>query len=173
MPFIMKKYFLVCCLIFTLLSCNDAQQQRPIKEADLPAKTPGILNGTTILDQDQRLSRADSLVFVFYKDPHGADSLRYTRYYTQRGVTDTAVLGFFKAQLNDSTERVEKVRHCRSEGKVWCFERGDIFQTVYFSTSAAPCSFIYIIKDGQFYYSKMTPTLSKKLSDIKRTARGI
>jgi hypothetical protein len=45
---------------------------------------------------DSRLANADSVVMLFYKDPHGTDSLRYTRYYTQYNSNDTALLGDLK-----------------------------------------------------------------------------
>lgn len=122
---------------------------------------------STAYSLDQRLKEVDSLVIVFYKDPYGPDSLRYTRYYKQVGV----VGGFevFKSQLSSFYIK-QDLRKCRSEGKIWCFIKGKVFQTIYFSTRCDDCCFTYLIKDGDFYYSTINPAFVEWLAAQQKKA---
>lgn len=122
---------------------------------------------TSAFTLDERLLKADSLVLVFYKDPYGPDSLRYTRYYTQSSVVNG--LDIFKGQLSMEYSQQE-LRKCRTEGKIWCFTEGKIFQTIYFSTKCQKCCFTYLIKDGSFYYSAIDPAFTEWLSVQKLKA---
>ena len=129
--------------------------------------------GSSILQMDHRLLTADSLVFVFYKDPLGTDSLRYTRFYTLYSTSDIRKINFVLENLEGNTESLEKVKPCRSEGKIWCYTKGKVFQTIYFSYYNTTCSFVYIIKDGRFYYAEISSALSKRLNAFKREAKEI
>ncbi|HEY6503346.1 MAG TPA: hypothetical protein VIZ28_05170 [Chitinophagaceae bacterium] len=124
----------------------------------------------TAFDLDERLKTADSLLVVFYKDPYGTDSLRYTRYYKQASVTDTKEITVLQQQLAQSFAEQEKLRNCRSEGKIWCFTKGKIFQTLYFSTRCDDCCHFYLIKDGNFYYSKIMSSTTVWLELLKPLA---
>ena len=168
----MKNLFITCAiLLFVFAACNNASNASKKDASNQFENT--VLNAAerSIMQLDERLKNADSLVLVFYKDPHGADSLRYTRYYSEFHSTDTALIGLVKNSLQDTVQRVEKVKPCRSEGKIWCFDQGNIFQTIYFSSHSDACNFVYIIKNGQFYYSDMSKMLSAKLADIKPLAK--
>lgn len=122
----------------------------------------------TSLDLDERLKTADSLVIVFYKDPYGEDSLRYTRYYTQISITDTSGIGILQKQLAQQYTREENRRRCRGDGKVWCFTKGKIFQTLYFSTPCDnKCCYVYLIKDGFFYYTPISQAMLTWLKSLK------
>src|SRR5687768_13287023 len=92
---------------------------------------------------DARLQSADSLVVVFYNDPYGPDSLRYTRFYKQVSLTDTQHIAALKEQVVNQFEGPVERRNCRSEGKIWCFNEGKIFQTLYFATRCDACCFVY------------------------------
>ena len=129
--------------LFVAVSCNN----RPDKITEMKNREQSAI------DLDPRLENADSLVVVFYDDPFSADSLRYTRYYKQ--VTARPDDSLF-AQLKSSYVKGEKTP-CRGEGKIWCFTGGKIFQTLYFSTQCDECCFLYLIKDGNFYFSRTSP----------------
>lgn len=166
----MKNLFLSgAILLCVLVACNHANNE-PTNETEVDSTELNAAEGS-IMELDARLKHLDSLVFVFYKDPHGTDSLRYTRYYSEFHSTDTALMGLVKNSLKSPAQRVEKVKPCRSEGKIWCFEKGNIFQTIYFSSHSSTCNFVYIIKNGQFYYSNMSKILSAKLSDLTPLAK--
>lgn len=171
-PIMKFLFFCTSLLMLLFTACNngkDQPKQETVATTATVATEPG--EGAAILLLDERLNDADSLVFVFYKDPHGKDSLRYTRYYSEYHSTDTGIIHLVKDNLKDSTQRLEKIKNCRSEGKIWCFAKGNVFQTIYFSAFNKDCSFVYIIKNGQFYYSDISLNLAKKLRNLKPLAK--
>ena len=155
--------FIFLFSIAGLASCNDSSTSRPQTNSSV-ATVSANSSGFSL---DQRLKDADSLVIVFYKDPYGSDSLRYTRYYTQTSVVN----GFeaFNSQLENEYTRQE-LRKCRTEGKIWCYTKGKVFQTIYFSNKCEECCFTYIIKDGNFYYSKINTVFVNWLASEKSKA---
>lgn len=163
----MIKFFLACLVTSTILfACNGNSNNKPIVSAEV-ADTVQLVS---IAKLDSRLASADSLVILFYKDPHGTDSLRYTRYYKQYNSTDSNLLADLKANLLASTVKLERIKNCRSEGKIWVFKQGQIFQTIFFSSKDAECSFLYIIKDGWFYYSAMPYGFAVQLKSLQKMA---
>ncbi len=155
----------------SLYACN---QRKPIENYSTTTPMSVVDNytpNTTILMLDEKLNNVDSMVYVFYKDPLGKDSLRYTRYYTQYSTTKIADINTIKAQINLPTERLEKVRKCRSQGKVWCFSKGEIFQTLYFSDFGGECSFMFFIKNGLFYYSELLPNSKQSIVELKKFSK--
>jgi hypothetical protein len=144
-------------MVFSL-GCNNNEPKKAQEKA---------FASTTAIALDERLKAADSLVVVFYKDPYGDDSLRYTRYYTQASVTAMNDLSVLQQELAQPFLSQEKRRNCRGEGKIWCFTKGKIFQTLYFSTRCDDCCHIYFIKDGNFYYSKILSSTMEWLKAIK------
>jgi len=156
-----SKNIIFICLLITLgfVYCSTPAK----KQAD----TNPFLTATTAVELDARFLAADSLVVVFYKDPYGADSLRYTRYYTKLSTIDTNNVALLLQNLSKPFAKFEKVKNCRSEGKVWCYSKGRIFQTVSFSTRCTDCCFVYFIKDGYFFYTPLDTALSKKLAVLK------
>ena len=165
----MKVSTLILCFASAfLLSCNQADSKKVNESSPLTVKN--VEENLSILQLDERLIEADSLVFVFYKDPQGKDSLRYTRFYKQYATVDSSLVNFVKSNLKEPTTRLERIKKCRSEGKIWCFRKGEIFQTVYFSSFSDECSFLYIIKNGQFYYAGISNEMSKKLKELQAKA---
>lgn len=161
----MKKSIKLFLLVFIFLGCAER------KNIDKAQKITSKKNNTvsSIVEIDERLNNIDSVVFVFYKDPHGADSLRYTRFYTQYGDVDSSNIMLLKQQLKGTVEKLEKIKKCRSEGKIWCFIKGNIVQTIYFSGLDKDCNFLCIIKDGMFYYTNLENTYSEKILSMKAT----
>lgn len=164
----MKQILLLIIVTACLVACNQ-RKHNDVTPATISKSVEDIYTpNTTILMLDERLNNLDSIVFVFYKDPLGKDSLRYTRYYTQYSTTKTTDISIAKAQINLPTQRLEKVRKCRSQGKVWCFSKGEIFQTLYFSDFESECSFMFFIKNGLFYYSNLTPSFKQAIDELKK-----
>ncbi|MBC7827038.1 MAG: hypothetical protein H7122_04785 [Chitinophagaceae bacterium] len=156
----MSKFISVLLFSFgaLLCSCNDPQIKKKQNKEDA---------FKTLVDIDERLRSADSLVVVFYKHPYGADSLRYTRYYTQISVVGPVELELLQQQLKQKAIRLEKHRYCRGEGKVWCYSKGKIFQTLYFSTLCDNCCHVYLIKDGFFFYTDILKSFTSWLTSVK------
>ena len=153
------RYGCMLFLVIVFFACNGSGNK-----GKTIATTANI---TRIIDLDKRLSGADSLVIVFYKDPYGADSTRYTRYYTQYNSADINNIKLLLTNLDEPFEKLEKTKKCRSEGKAWCYSKGKILQTVYFSTRCNDCCFLYVIKDGFFYYVKVNGSVKAMLAVIK------
>ena len=132
-----------------------------------------FLTATNGIELESRFLTADSLVFVFYKDPYGEDSLRYTRYFTQMCSTDTTNIKLLLQNLAKPFVKFEKVKSCRSEGKIWCYSKGKIFQTVSFATRSNGCCYVYCIKDGYFFYTPLDTTFSNRLSLLKPLSKDL
>ena len=147
------------------LSCNA-----PVKQDQT---SNSFLTATNAIELDNRLLAADSMVVVFYKDPYGDDSLRYTRFYTQLSTTDTIDISLLLQNLNQPFAKFEQVKKCRSEGKIWCYAKGKIFQTISFSTRCDDCCYIYLIKDGFFFYMKLGTALSERLTILKPLSKNM
>ncbi|MBC7948505.1 MAG: hypothetical protein H7Y42_11530 [Chitinophagaceae bacterium] len=154
-----KFFFTILAIALTAGCSNDNASNR--QAVDKTAR---------IADLDPRLATADSLVVVFYKDPYGNDSLRYTRYYTQASVTDTKPISILQDQVAQEWAREEWRRNCRGEGKIWCFTKGKVFQTLYFSTRCDDCCHVYLIKDGIFYYTRTADAFKDWLGSVKTNA---
>ncbi|MEX0635760.1 MAG: hypothetical protein WD135_03260 [Ferruginibacter sp.] len=160
-------YLATTICLLSLFGCNNNSDNKQTSQSAEVADTVKLVS---ITDLDARLAAADSLAILFYKDPHGTDSLRYTRYYTQYNSTDTLLLADLKTNLATATVKLEKIKNCRSEGKIWVFKNGQIFQTIYFSSKNAECSFLYIIKDGFFYYAAMPYGFAVQLKSLQKKA---
>jgi hypothetical protein len=118
------------------------------------------------------MNNADSLVFVFYDDPFGEDSLRYTRFYTQYQTRDAAIIRELLKNTALPVTKFEKIKACRSEGKIWLFSKGKVFQTIYVGYTRESCRFLYLVKDGYFYYLQLGDELAGLLSRLKTLARN-
>ena len=167
----MKNWFCFFVLFILLIASCEQRKDTTVlpSESNIQAEQD---KNASIVELDNRLTEVDSLVYVFYKDPLGKDSLRYTRFYTQYATTDANEIALLKKQILAPTERFEKVKKCRSEGKIWCFTKGKIFQTLYFSDFAGDCSFMFFIKNGQFYYATLGPIFKEKIHSLKKVSNN-
>lgn len=121
---------------------------------------------------DERLSGIDSTVVVYYDDPYGSDSLRYTRFYTQTSLGGTFTKETLPAQFQTVYTKMEKRNACRGEGKIWCYSQGKIIQTLYFNNHCSDnCCYLYFIKDGFFYYTTPLKSFRDALMEAKASAK--
>lgn len=151
-----KLGFIILFGLLQVWGCKNNKSNHPIQKSSI----------NSLYEVDTRLKDIDSAVLVFYKDPYGEDSTRYTRYYTQASIRDPLRIPALDEQLNEPSIKEDK-RNCRGEGKIWCYSKGKILQTIYFSTRCTDCCFLYLIRDGNFYYSKITPSFTNWLKDQK------
>lgn len=163
----MKSIRRVILLIAGMVSINACKNKTVNNSPAVPEIT-NIVNG---IELDKRFASADSLVVVFYKDPFGSDSLRYTRYYNQHITIDSSFITELLYNLNQPFTKQEKIKPCRSEGKVWMYSQGKLFQTIYFAYSKADCYFTYLIRDGFFYYMDIKPVFIGRLDSLKKIAK--
>ena len=156
---IMRRLFI--CLVICWTAC-----QMPGKPYQKQASS------TLSASIDARWKEIDSAVIVFYDEPYGQDSLRYARYYTQLSATEAPFLQVLAVQL-DTTYTIRQTRdRCRGEGKIWCYRAGQVKQTLYFNVGGpSDCTFVYWIKDGQFYYTKPKDVFAEWLHSHQSLAK--
>lgn len=161
---VMKAASLFLIATAVLFSCTSKSKKKATEN------TASNSLPQTGLALDNRFGSADSLVFVFFNDPFTPDSLQYTRYYKQYSTTVPADIQSVLAALNSTFTKEERPRPCRNEGKAWIFSKNKIFQTVYFGWSKNNCAFIYLIKDGFFYYTDIKTAFISTLTNSKAKA---
>lgn len=126
------------------------------------------------------LHQADSVQILFFTDPFGKDSLRYTRFFKHYNTSATDVVKPILKNLDQLFLLRTEVMKCRSEGKIFFFKGAQELKTVYFNiqgVSTNPsdhsqqangdCAYMYFIKDGGFYYFPIQPETAALLRKIK------
>ena len=117
------------------------------------------------------LHQADSVQILFFSDPYGKDSLRYTRFFKHYNTSDDSTVQPLLKNLDQLFLLRTEVMKCRSEGKIFFFKGTQELKTVYFSTQAnGDCAYMYFIKDGGFYYFQIQPATAALLRTIKPKA---
>ena len=136
------------------------------------------------------LHQADSVQILFFTDPFGKDSLRYTRFFKHYNTSAAAVVQPILKNLDQLFLLRTEVMKCRSEGKIFFFKGTQELKTVYFNTqgvsskpdanppqpnesihkATSDCAYMYFIKDGGFYYFQVQPETAALLRKIKPQA---
>lgn len=149
-----------CLLIVIFVCCNC--------NLDETSKKPALTDEVgSLLQLDKRIMSTDSVVLVFFDDPFMQDSLRYTRFFRQYSTTSATDVKIIMDALKGNFEKRERPLPCRNEGKAWLFSQSKIFQTIYFAWNKNNCAFIYLIKDGFFYYTSISTPLVNALAEYK------
>jgi hypothetical protein len=117
---------------------------------------------TTGADLMPEMSETDSLELIFFKTP---DS---TRFFTYQPTTDKELIN---ALVKDVSGEVQAGNPCMKEGKIYCFKKGEIFNTLFFAYKDPGCNVLRYIKNGKLYYFPLSETVKKKLENYKLTAR--
>lgn len=126
------------------------------------------------------LRGADSVQILFFTDPYGKDSLRYTRFFKHYNTGDTSIVNPLLENLDKFFVLRNEVMNCRSEGKLFFFKGEQELKTVYFNTGLNTaenkgsvsnknenCAFLYFIKDGGFYYVPVDAEIATLLNKLK------
>jgi hypothetical protein len=117
------------------------------------------------------LHQADSVQILFFTDPFGKDSLRYTRFYKHYNTSEDSTVQPLLKNLDQLFLLRTEVMKCRSEGKIFFFNGTQELKTVYFNTQAnGDCAYLYFIKDGGFYYFQVQPATAALLRKLKPLA---
>jgi hypothetical protein len=134
-------------------------------------KTGKQSQGQTGLAVAPALRQADSLQILYYDDPDG-DSLRYTRFYQYVTTKDRQTIDELLASLDQPVEKHQENRKCRSEGKIYLFNKeANPIKTVYFSTRCDTCCYLYYIVEGHFYYTPVSEAFKNRLKVNKAISR--
>jgi hypothetical protein len=156
-------YILFPVLLLLTACQNNENRQEP---ADANVVYFESIKHMTGLEFQPRIQQADSVEVLFYTNPDG-DPKRYTRFYTWLASADSSMIIALKQSVDKHFERVEKVKDCRSEGKIYFFADGNPMQTVYFSNRGDSCNHLYFIADGWFFYMPMDSATVGKLKEWK------
>lgn len=163
----MKRFLLLVVICIGWQACQEPSSKGaapyPVEVNSDPRTEPRLF-----FQVDSLLPRVDSVVAVFFDDPFGPDSLRYTRYYKQTEIKDSSAIQGFIQPLNVAVTASETKRNCRIEGKIWCYANRRLVQTLYWSGGTGDCRFQYLIRDGLFYYVHLTPSQQQLLEKWKQ-----
>ncbi len=159
----MRKIFFLIALA-TLAACENTTVTS--------SKTIEVTNTKTNTGLDiAGLHQADSVQILFFTDPFGKDSLRYTRFFKHYNTSEDSTVQPLLKNLDQLFLLRTEVMKCRSEGKIFFFKGTQELKTVYFSTQAnGDCAYMYFIKDGGFYYFQIQPATAALLRKIKPKA---
>jgi hypothetical protein len=83
------------------------------------------------------LHQADSVQILFFTDPFGKDSIRYTRFFKHYNTSAADVVQPILKNLDQLFILRTEVMKCRSEGKIFFFKGTQELKTVYFNTQAS------------------------------------
>lgn len=145
-------------------SCeNNIKQNAPVDANQAYYESIKHLTGLAF---QPRIQKADSVEIMFYDNPDG-DPKRYTRFYKWFPTSDSDIVKVMKHSVDKHFTRIEKVKDCRSEGKMHFFAAGNPMQTVYFSNRGDSCNHLYFIADGWFFYMPMDSMTITKLKELK------
>jgi hypothetical protein len=162
-----SRVFAAIAIVLLLENCNPAAEpKQPSLEATADTITL-ITTGTTL---EPRFLEMDSVAVLFYNDPFGEDAERYTRYYKTFTSNNDSIIDLLKANMAE-TFTEDSLRNCRSEGKMYCFSKGKVIQTVYFNTRQNGCLQLYFINTARYYYFRPMPALVEQLAKVKSMAK--
>lgn len=159
--------FIIVLIALVTWRCNDEAKEKETAQVSNTDQTRLLNSG---IDIEPALLDVDSIEVIYYDDPNG-DSLRYSRFFSFTTHTDTAfiqpVLRTFQQQFTQYGQALK----CRSEGKMFLHKSEVPVKTIYFSSGADSCSYLYFIKNGNFFYFPLPREIKGLLSSDKKNAR--
>lgn len=160
-----RSYILVFVFVM-LTSCLNRETKSTTVLLDTPSQetvsptAPGIIPDP---------GKVKELEIIFYNKPF-TDSIRYTRFYRFTTTSDSSVVGSLDRALHTHYEKLGQTKKCTSEGKIIMNLGAEEFRVAYFSRMNTDCFYVYLIKNGEFYYFTMTTELTKHLDRLERSA---
>lgn len=103
----------------------------------------------------------DSLVIIYFKSP------QETRYFTYVPVNNDELI---KQLVNDATAEVTSENPCLKDGKIYCYRRGEIFNTIFFGYLDDECTILRYIKNGNLYHFSMSDRTKSFLQEYRGKA---
>lgn len=155
----MERIFFIGLICF-LAACNSEPKTSSTDSIRIPAPS----------SPKMQMSTTDSVEVIFYRKPF-TDKERYTRFFSSLVSKDSAFIQSLKSTLLLPGVKEDSLRNCMSEGKINIPLKGDAYQVVYFSRDAKPCNYLYVIRDGQFYYYLLDDALWQKLNEMEKMAK--
>jgi uncharacterized ParB-like nuclease family protein len=125
----------------------------------IACKNESNVSGSDLMPE---MAETDSLELLFFRSP---DSPRYFSYLP---TTDKELIN---ALVKDVSGKIQPENQCMKEGKIYCFKKGEIFNTIFFAYTDPGCNVLRYIKNGKLYYFPLGATVKKKLEAYKVAAR--
>lgn len=165
-----QRFALVIFFLSSLLGCGDGRSSASKESAAVSTRESAekevreeIFIPATIQGQ---------VDILYFRKPF-TDSVRYTRYYRVAQTTDTSFFAGLRAALQQRFEKLDAPRKCLSEGKMQVPLGGDAFKVVYFSRKETGCPYLYVIKDGMFYYFELPAELNRFLIELEEQSKEV
>lgn len=161
----MLKYLAVILILVLLSSCgrSDKGNSETLPADSIPVQTEEKPDAAIIPPG------VDSFEIIYYKKPF-EDSTRYSRFFKVLNTNDSTVIREIRQGLAGSFEKLPEVKKCLSEGKLIIPLGGDAYRTLFFSRLETDCPYLYYIKDGAFFYFKITPVMNERLNVLEKLA---
>jgi hypothetical protein len=115
----------------------------------------------TGLDKMPLMGSLDSVEVLYFKEP-GND-----RFFTYYPTTDKKLV---TSLVQDISVIPMEGKQCSKEGKIYCFSKGSVFNTIYFSTNQ-DCRQLRFIVNGNLYQFPMSEKTYRMLTEIKSRAK--
>ncbi|MFY7901132.1 MAG: hypothetical protein ACOVNY_13170 [Chitinophagaceae bacterium] len=161
----MKQYAVLFFVLVLLIACKE----KPKNQAEVSAVATKTKVEQTALDIEPSFQQVDSLEILYYDNPDG-DPERYTRFFKFTPTNDTITIQNIIQNLRMPINATA-LKTCRSEGKIYCRNKSEIINTLYFSTRGDSCSYLYYIKSGNFYYVPISNASKQSLTALKKAAK--
>lgn len=130
-------------IILSIFGCNSQSDKR----------------GSDLMPE---MAQTDSLELIYFRTPDSP------RYFTYLPTTDKELIN---ALVSDVSGKIQPENQCMKEGKIYCFKKGEIFNTIFFAYTDPGCNVLRYIKNGKLYYFPLSEALRKKLDTYKAAAR--
>lgn len=102
--------------------------------------------------------QTDSVQIIYFKSPDEP------RFFTYTSVNDKS---FISSLVNDVMGETQSENPCVKEGKIYCYKKGEIFNTIFFAYRDNECTFLRYIKNGNLYYFEMSKEVKEYLQRNK------
>jgi hypothetical protein len=151
--FFMKSIFLACLILVGLpIACNNRRS------------TDENISGNDVLFSNNlipKLNQLDSVELIYYK------TVDNPRFFTFLPSKDTSLIRLIKQNASIPPSIGSR---CKKGGKLYCFAKGNVFETFHFAYSGDSCNVITFVKNGRNYFQLLSPELKAMLIQKKKEA---
>lgn len=108
------------------------------------------------------LATCDSATVMYYHEKGNP------RFFDMAKVSDKKIIGTIAENVN--AKLIVGNDSCATQGKIYCYGKGDAVYTVYF-TREPDCMTMSFIKTGEKYFVRMNEESKKMLDDLQKLAK--
>jgi hypothetical protein len=108
------------------------------------------------------LRQADSVDIVYYDVPGNNANFKFT------SLADSSLI---QTLVDDISRESITGKECLKDGKIYCYKKGNVFNTIYFSFNDEGCRQLSYIHNAALHVFPMSNELHKSLRQHKMNAR--